>query len=151
MRFDLLVNKSTPRKSSVSFHFRTCGEINNCSLVKLANCQAFIQKKSCWLFHKKCPCSFYNFESCNTCPIYEEHRKELEISALKGVNNKAFFDHLKPVFNDFLPFNSMLRSIDLRRKKILNQIALKYLKVWNNGEKAHFEHHLTKIYDEIFK
>jgi hypothetical protein len=136
-------------------NFSTCNEISNCSLPNLLECRAFMKQKPCWLLSKDCLCSHQSNKSCDTCGIYNEHKKEFD-RVLVGTPRrmefpgKAFMDYIRPVIQDFLPSGREFRSADSRKERSLKKIAINFLKVWLKNKNGSYEKQLIEIYKELF-
>jgi hypothetical protein len=136
-------------------NFRTCNEINNCSLPSLLECRAFIKQKPCWLLSKDCLCSHHSHKNCDTCGTYDEHKKDFDVLLVGNPRRmefpgKTFLDYIRPVINDFLPSGGKFRSADSRRERSLNRIAVNFLKFWLKDKKGSYEKQLMEIYKELF-
>lgn len=149
--------KSPPPPTKKERNFRSCSEINNCSLPTLLECKAFLKQKSCWLLSGDCLCrsKSHSNKDCGTCATYGEHRSELcdHLVGTPGAAefpDKTFIDYIRPVVRDFLPSGRQYRSVDLRMERSLTKIAADFLKFWVKDKHGSYEKQLVEIYKSLF-
>lgn len=133
---------------------RACHEIMDCPDEAKMFCKAFLQQKSCWLFQNGCPCQMMHDNSCENCPLYSEHKKDLiNLSSLDMRKNKkkikAFLTHLDPIIMDHVKADKKMKPVDKRKKKILRQFAVELLKNHDSQKQIYLEKIIHDLCREI--
>ncbi len=134
----------------------SCQEIAKCPQEARVLCQPYNQGKSCWMNPEECRCVIQVGMSCEVCPIYKEHRRDLEnLASLDFRKNrrkvKAFLKNMEPIFQEHIPNNGKkLKPVEKRRKKILREFTIKLLESEVNNRKQTLEKNLQELFRELF-
>jgi hypothetical protein len=132
-----------------------CWEIARCSNEMKSRCRCHIQKTSCWLYSKKCPCPTQEGTDCENCHFYQWHLREVNLIQTRptrknSVSQASFLRHIEPIFRKFSLNGNEYRTRFRRRRKVMKLIALQILASPKTFRQIPLERFLNDIFEKLF-